>query len=334
MPTPLVLVITSEQDTHVHVVGDVLRDMGIEWVRLNTDDLFRNTRMSLHPPTGAGLITILDSGHTVNLADISAVWYRKPETPSTAHLESSGEHSERFFNAESYEALLSLYAVLQDRPWINNPLTTRYAHRRFLQLQTATRLGFTTVRSIFSNDPDEVLAFADSVEGPLALKSLGALTVTDPIDGQVAHQYGVLTRTIDRGTLDDLRTSIENMPTFLQEYVDKLYDLRVVVAGNAVFACWIHSQSGELTKHDFRIQTKNLHHELIELEPEFRDLLVRYLVEMGLNFGCFDFVETASGERFFLECNPNGQWLWVEKKTGAPIASAIADLLADLSRLP
>lgn len=331
MPSPLVLVITSEQDTHVHVVGELLSERGIDWVRLNTDDLFRNTRMTLHPTTATGQITILDSGLTVDLEAVSAVWYRKPETPSTSHMRASGGHSERFLEAEAYEALLGLYAMLQDKPWINNPLTTRYAHRRFRQLHVARRIGFLTARSVFANDPDEVLAFAESVDGPLALKSLGALAVTDPVEGNVAHQYGVLTRTIDRDTLGELRASIENMPTFLQEYVDKRYDLRVVVAGRHVFACRIHSQSGELTRHDFRIQTKNLHHETIELEPELRALMGRYLDEMGLNFGCFDFVEDADGTPYFLECNPNGQWLWVEKKTGAPIAAAIADLLADLA---
>jgi hypothetical protein len=29
----------------------------------------------------------------------------------------------------------------------------------------------------------------------------------------------------------------------------------------------------------------------------------------------------------FLECNPNGQWAWLEETAGLPIASALADLL-------
>jgi len=29
----------------------------------------------------------------------------------------------------------------------------------------------------------------------------------------------------------------------------------------------------------------------------------------------------------FLECNPNGQWLWIELETGMRISEAIADAL-------
>ncbi|MEU9831686.1 hypothetical protein AB0D67_09090 [Streptosporangium sp. NPDC048047] len=31
----------------------------------------------------------------------------------------------------------------------------------------------------------------------------------------------------------------------------------------------------------------------------------------------------------FLECNPNGQWGWLEDATGLPIAAALAGLLLE-----
>lgn len=52
-----------------------------------------------------------------------------------------------------------------------------------------------------------------------------------------------------------------------------------------------------------------------------------FFERMHLNFGCFDLIVTPDGEYVFLECNPNGQWLWVELATGLPIAEAIADFL-------
>jgi D-alanine-D-alanine ligase-like ATP-grasp enzyme len=38
-------------------------------------------------------------------------------------------------------------------------------------------------------------------------------------------------------------------------------------------------------------------------------------------------IVTPSGEYVLLEVNPNGQWLWIEHITGAPIADAIAEEL-------
>jgi glutathione synthase/RimK-type ligase-like ATP-grasp enzyme len=55
---------------------------------------------------------------------------------------------------------------------------------------------------------------------------------------------------------------------------------------------------------------------------------VRALLDrLGLRFGALDFVVTPDGEWWFLECNPNGQWAWIEDETGLPIASALADAL-------
>ena len=47
----------------------------------------------------------------------------------------------------------------------------------------------------------------------------------------------------------------------------------------------------------------------------------------GMKRGAFDFIVTPSGEYVFLECNPNGQWLWIEMETELKISEAIADAL-------
>ena len=60
---------------------------------------------------------------------------------------------------------------------------------------------------------------------------------------------------------------------------------------------------------------------------ELRARLHAYMEAFGLNFGCFDFAVTKSGEPVFFECNPNGQWQWVENLTGLPIGKAIAEEL-------
>jgi hypothetical protein len=59
-----------------------------------------------------------------------------------------------------------------------------------------------------------------------------------------------------------------------------------------------------------------------------------YMKAFGLNFGCFDFiVPKGGGEPIFLEMNPNGQWLWVQSKTGQDIGEAIAGQLIRCSYL-
>lgn len=55
--------------------------------------------------------------------------------------------------------------------------------------------------------------------------------------------------------------------------------------------------------------------------------LHQYLDRAGLVFGAFDFAVDCEGTPWFLECNPNGQFLWFEGPTGLPLTAAMADLL-------
>ncbi|GAA4681671.1 hypothetical protein GCM10023324_39720 [Streptomyces youssoufiensis] len=53
-----------------------------------------------------------------------------------------------------------------------------------------------------------------------------------------------------------------------------------------------------------------------------------WLKRFRLNFGAFDFAVTPSGDWVMFECNPSGEWSWIQNRTGLPIAAGIADLLA------
>ena len=48
-------------------------------------------------------------------------------------------------------------------------------------------------------------------------------------------------------------------------------------------------------------------------------------------YGAFDFAITDDFW-YFLECNANGQFGWLEAETGLPITAAIADLLLGETR--
>jgi hypothetical protein len=45
---------------------------------------------------------------------------------------------------------------------------------------------------------------------------------------------------------------------------------------------------------------------------------------MGLRFGAFDLIEEPDGNVVFLECNPNGEYFWLEESLGFQISDAVA----------
>jgi hypothetical protein len=68
---------------------------------------------------------------------------------------------------------------------------------------------------------------------------------------------------------------------------------------------------------------------VIELPMPLASRLWRYLDLFGLRFGAFDLAEDAGGTSWFLECNPAGQWGWLEPLAGLDITGALLDLLLD-----
>ena len=60
-----------------------------------------------------------------------------------------------------------------------------------------------------------------------------------------------------------------------------------------------------------------------EVARGLRSLLSR----LGLRYAAVDLRRTDEGAHLFLEVNPSGQFLFVERRTGHPVAEALCDLL-------
>lgn len=317
----MILIITSKQDGHIGPVAQHLDAANVPWVRLNTEDFATNVEITVTPALNTGTLTIRDSGKTFDLKDVTAVWHRKPDPVNITHFKADSDALD-YIEAELNEILMGLYALLSHAYWINNPFTTRVAHRKLLQLFEATNVGFRTPQTLVTNNTDKALAFASNLGGTLAVKSLGAISVFNHSD-QGMLQYGVFTRKLSIGDLSRVQDKIPIMPTLFQEFIEKAFELRITVVGRQVFSCRIDHHGDDITADDYRFDTKNLIHRPWEC-PELHASLLGYMDAFGLNFGCFDILITKTGEAVFLECNPNGQWLWVENMTGLPIGRAIA----------
>jgi glutathione synthase/RimK-type ligase-like ATP-grasp enzyme len=123
---------------------------------------------------------------------------------------------------------------------------------------------------------------------------------------------------------------IQNCPIILQEYVPKKYELRITVVGKKVFPCAIYSQENPKSIHDMRMGLTELgllRHQEVELPSDVVIAIHKLMFKLNLSFGCIDMIVTPDNEYYFLEVNPNGQWLWIEKETGMKIGEAITEQL-------
>jgi glutathione synthase/RimK-type ligase-like ATP-grasp enzyme len=331
----MILIVTSKRDGHIEAVSRHLNEASAPWARVNIEDFATNVEVEIQPAKGTGRLLVKDSNKEIKLEEVGAVWYRKPDPVIVQHFDMDPEARD-YVEAEFNEIIFGLYALLGRAYWINNPFSARIAHRKLLQLRTAAEVGFAVPRTLVTNRSESVLPFARVVNGDLAIKSLGAISV---IQGQAGRmvQYGIFTRRISDGEIKEHSDKIGYMPTLFQEFIEKELELRITCVGDEVFACEIQARPGDVTADDYRFDTPNLPHKAVEC-PDLTDRMRAYMKAFGLNFGCFDFiVPKGGGEPIFLEMNPNGQWLWVQQRTGQDIGEAIADELirfapADLNR--
>jgi glutathione synthase/RimK-type ligase-like ATP-grasp enzyme len=107
----------------------------------------------------------------------------------------------------------------------------------------------------------------------------------------------------------------------------------VTVVGQKTFVVAIHSQDTEETQIDWRKGSNiSLEHTVIDLPDDVRSRCISLVERLGLRFGAIDLIRDRSGDFWFLEINPNGQWAWIERRTGLPITAAIVDELEAISK--
>jgi hypothetical protein len=110
--------------------------------------------------------------------------------------------------------------------------------------------------------------------------------------------------------------------------VPKAFEARVIVVGDRVFAAAIHAGSAE-SYLDWRNDNPALRYEPVEPPVHVSAGVVAYCAELGLVYGAFDFVIRPDGRWVLLECNPGGQYGWIEDAISAPITETIADRLCE-----
>jgi glutathione synthase/RimK-type ligase-like ATP-grasp enzyme len=314
------LVITSRDDAHADVliahVNELQRSREI--VRINTEDLLTN--VSLVFRDDCLTLSIADSERRLQASEVTAVWFRRPIDIVATHLP---EEARLFASQQATAALRGFYFVTHDSArWVNPLPALHRARVKLQQLQLARRLGFRVPKTLVTNDPEQAIQFVRQVQ-TVCTKSLDEPHFT--LSGAI---HALFTRQVTVTEIEDCFEQIRACPVLFQELISKLFDIRVVVIGDRVFAFRIFSQEHPLAMTDFRgVAPHALRHELFELPDATRDRVLRYVREQGLVYSSMDLVQGEGGVYFFIENNPNGQYLWLERITGVPLTHCLTQLL-------
>ncbi|MEU4607477.1 ATP-grasp ribosomal peptide maturase [Kribbella sp. NPDC023972] len=323
-PNGVVLVVTEADDPHADlVIAELNRRGRVEVVRVDPGDFPHTVRLAATLDTIAGGWdgTLITPSREIELNDVTSVYWRRP---SGYRFPGLGERDAAFATAQAVAGFGGVLTALPGAAYVNRPDRNRRAESKPAQLALAAELGFRVPPTLITSDPGSAREFI-AKHAPVVFKPL---QVTEVRRGD---RPAVLWT--QRVEVDELYGSVAGTAhQFQAEVAAKTSDLRVTVVGERVFCVRITSGPpdgpGLL---DWRCDYDALSYELIDPPAEMAARLKGYLDELELAFGCFDFAVDPDGEPWFLECNPNGQWVWMEEPTGAPMTAAFADLLEGTS---
>ena len=329
----MILIITNKGDIHCNPVIKHLQKNGDSYFRLNTESLLTDYLFSFSYKDQSANLIIENkrNGKFLSSNEVISVWERRPNSPVLPKI--SNKKIKSVVEDEINELAKWIRHFFSDCRSIGSSVWDRPNESKLRQMKMAIKtineLGskIKLPHTLITNSKKDINHFA---EKEMVLKPISAdgLMLDDKLEIPFTSRK-VSYENLNVITQEDL----ELCPSFMQEYVEKNYELRITAIGKKILCCKIDSQ--KLPKGNGREDWREgYEHGLSEVEEwvdcpdEIQAFISLYMQKMNLNFGCFDFIYATNNSYYFLECNPNGQWMWLEEDLGIPISESIANFLS------
>lgn len=220
---------------------------------------------------------------------IVGVWHRRPSEFSFENFEDQAEMT------------AGVSGVLAGLPHLNCPADMATASLKPYHLSLAAKLGFAVPNTVISTVLPEAVRMASEHE-----------VLIKPMSRQVA---GI----VETGHYEGWDRVIH----LTQERVKAASSIRVTVVDGFTFAAKIESPHLDW-RREMGVATYSLAATPAPIILKIQQLLDR----LRLRFATVDFVVDTDDTWWFIEVNPNGQWLQIEEATDLPISAAVAGALA------
>lgn len=311
------LVVTNERDITSDYVILELRRRGLPFYRLNTER-FSEAKVSFSPSRGEDAWTVEIDNTTIDFSAVKAAYFRRPGTPSAP--DAVTQVAARRYCEVEWGAAMSFSLNSLGKRWLNSPLAILAAENKPRQLSMACNIGFNVPDTLVTNELEHAQSFLS--KGASVVKPLREALLEEN-----GEEHVIFTNRLEKLVgADEAKVAVA--PVIFQREIQKRSDIRATVIGDTVYTAEILSQEHNETKTDWRRGSRpDLPHRVHELPEDIHRKCVRLVRSLGLRFGAVDLVLDRNESYWFLEVNPNGQWAWIENRTGMPLTQAIVDEL-------
>jgi hypothetical protein len=300
---PSVVLLSRAGDGDLDGVAALLRRAGVPATRLDADRL-------------AAADLLVDPAH--GRARLNGQWLAPTVTWlrhfTPAAVEVQGGPVSEAFSRESWAAaaagltVISSVSIGVQRPGL------------LTQLRHAVRGQITVPRTVVTTDPRHAARLLDTPR--LIVKAAGEHFV----EAEPGRLSGIFPTVVSRDELASRAAS--GPPVVVQEYVEHDAELRVYYADGAL-ECF---EVGKLTPADPWLAPGRVSAKARTLPPAVAAAARFLAAALSLRYAAFDFL-LRGDTPVFLEANPDGDWRWLEARTGAaPVTAAVAGMLCRLHR--
>jgi glutathione synthase/RimK-type ligase-like ATP-grasp enzyme len=315
----VIVILAPPEDLHARRVAQEIERLGERAEIISWLPAARGLRASLSysGKFAEVLIRPEQDGPATRLVDAGAIWTRRPSPPTIPLGVIDAEHR-RFARQEWQNLLDGLTLSLGLDAVTVNPLPAQRAAIKPYQLAIAQRVGLPVPETLITSDPLQAQHFVDAHQGRVVHKAM-----TSPRDAFVDTRRWLET---DRGELHQLLVA----PAIFQRLVEGPMDIRATIVGQKIYSAAIRteqSRAGLDSRLDLDVPTT-----AYEVPSELTRQLHALMAALGLTFATVDLKIDNAGQIYFLELNPQGQFLYIEILTGLPITAAVARLLVNVRR--
>lgn len=271
--------------------------------------------------------------------NVKSIWWRLKKYYPWEFRDVAPNSELAFSKREWRHTLNTLHLVNSRIKWVNPVEEQGKISYKPYQLVLAKSVGLKIPRTIITNDVKNANNFVASNKESIYKVLSWYFNVPDApeISGltndEIFKLYShtscetIYTTKIKSTDINRYQSSVKNAPCQFQELIIKKYEYRINVVGSDIFTAKINSQHKEHTRLDWRKDQLADMYSISGLPKNIEDKIVEFHKRSGLVIAAYDFIEDINGEFYFLECNPGGQWLWIEDKLKMPISDSLVEYL-------
>lgn len=295
----MILIVGYGDDPTLARTVDTARDLGADVLLVDQRELTGVDLVIEDMVASRGWFDVM--GARVPLADLGAV-YARPLTPVARPDPTARAHG------EALSQLVVEWLDVAPGLVVNRPTDMSSNTSKPFQAQLIGAAGFAVPRTLVTNDPERVRAFA-AEHAAVVYKSVSGIRS--------------IVRRLDASALTRLE-QVRHLPTQFQAYVPG-DDVRVHVVGDRVFATRI--TSGAV---DYRYAGRDGQEAVltaIEVDDDLAERCVTLSRQLRLPLAGLDLRVPDEGPVVCFEVNPMPGYSYYEASTGQPISRALVRLL-------